>query len=113
RRLFRSPVDRHNRAGLDDTGQVEELIVLPERLLARPLGRALHDRHTVSDSLHQARAPVCEFLDGEDLGAGENRLRRRPKADAADRDDDGEKADADHGASYLPPTVRISMSAPA
>ena len=48
RRLLRPSVDDDDRARLDDAGQIEELVVLPERLLAGALGRALQDRRRAS-----------------------------------------------------------------
>ena len=89
RRLLRAPVDRDDRARLDDAGQVEELVVLAERLFAGPLGRALQDRDAVADLLHHLRAARREFLGRKDLGAGEDRLSRRERAERNHR---GERA---------------------
>jgi hypothetical protein len=46
-RLLRAAVDHDDRTRLDDTCQVEKLIVLAKRLLARPFGRPLQDRNGV------------------------------------------------------------------
>ena len=41
--VLRAAVDHEDRPRLHDAAQVEELVVLPERLFARPLGGALDD----------------------------------------------------------------------
>ena len=49
RRLLRFAIDHRNRARLDDAGEVEKLVVLAERLFARPFGRPLQDCDAVAD----------------------------------------------------------------
>ena len=95
RRLFRAPVDHRDRARLDDAGEVEELVVLPQRLLAGPLGRALQDRDAVADVRHQLRAPRRELLRREDLRAGEDGLGERDDGGGEERDG-GEQWRSDH-----------------
>ena len=77
RRLFRARVDDGDRTRLGDAGHVEELIVLPERLLAGPLGRPLQNRDAVANLCDHARTPRGEFFGRKDLRAGEYRLSRR------------------------------------
>jgi hypothetical protein len=79
RRSLRAAIEEHDRARFDDSGQIEELIVLPKRLLAGPFGRPLDDGHRAADAIHDPRPPRGEFLGGEDLGAGEDRLPRQPR----------------------------------
>jgi len=55
----------------------QELIALPERLLAGTLGRALEDRDGVADLFHDAGTPRRELLGREDLRTGEDWLGRR------------------------------------
>ena len=68
-------VDDHDRARLDDAGQVEELIALTKRLLAGALGGPLNDRDGVADARHHAGAARRELLERKDVGPGEDRLR--------------------------------------
>ena len=75
RRLFRAAVDDGYRPRLDDAGEVEELIALPEGLFTRPLGRALQDRHRVADVGQHFRASRRELFGREDLRSREDGLR--------------------------------------
>jgi len=91
RRPLRPAVNGDDRPGLDDAGQVEELIVLAERLLTRPFGRALEDRNGVTNLCHDPRASCREFLERKDFRAGEHRLsRRRDREDQQAGDQDEE-----------------------
>ena len=74
RRLFRPSVDDDDGARLDDAGHVEELVALPQRLLARPLGRALKDGDRVANPFHDLRATRRELVGWKDVGAGKHRL---------------------------------------
>jgi hypothetical protein len=76
-RPLRATVDGRDGARLDDAGQIEELIVLAECLLAWTLGRALHDRDRIADAFDQASAPGAEFLERKNLCPAEYRLRRQ------------------------------------
>jgi hypothetical protein len=58
-------VDRHNHPRFGDSREVEELIALPERLLAGTLGRALEDGDGVADLHHDAGAPAANSSAGK------------------------------------------------
>ena len=75
--FFVRPSITDDRARLDDAGEVEELVVLPQRLLAGPFGRPLQDRDAVADVRHHLRAPRRELLRRKDVGAGEDGLGER------------------------------------
>ena len=75
----RSAVDDEESARLDDPGQVEELIALPQRRLAAPFGGALQDRDAVTDGVDHLRATSNELLRWK--GVGESLLcARTPSA---------------------------------
>ena len=80
-RLPRPPVDGDDRPRLGDSRQVEELVALPERLLARPLGRTLHNGDRVADALQQAGPPRGEFLGRKNFGSRKYRLRHRTRGE--------------------------------
>ena len=65
RRLARAAVEQHQGARLDDAGQVEELVVLPERLLAGAFGRALKDGDAVADRVDHLRPARRELVGGK------------------------------------------------
>jgi hypothetical protein len=71
RRLARPAVEQHQSARHFDAGQVEELVVLPERDVGGILGRALEHGDTVADGGQHLRAPRGEFLRRE--GVSEER----------------------------------------
>ena len=75
-------MSRQNSARLDDPREIEELIVLPERLLARTLGRALKDSDGIADALDHLRAARGEFFRRKNFSAGEYRLCARQGAAA-------------------------------
>ena len=85
RGLLRAPVDEEHRARLGDTGQIEELVVLPERLLAWPLGRALQDGDRIADPFDDPGAACREFIGRKDLVAGEHRLCGEPRPEDEDQ----------------------------
>ena len=68
-----APVDQHDRPRHLDAGQVEDVVVLPEREVGRQLGGALEHRYAVPDRGHHAGPAGGELL-GRERG-GEERLR--------------------------------------
>jgi hypothetical protein len=76
-RPFRAAVDHEAGAGLGDTGQVEELAVLPKRHLSRRPGRPEYERGAVPDLGHQLRPPGGVLVGREDLVTAKHRLRGR------------------------------------
>jgi hypothetical protein len=74
RRLPSSAIDHRDRSRLYHARQVEELIVLAQRLLTRTLGCSLQNRYAVADRRHHFDAASDEFFRREDLGPGEHWL---------------------------------------
>src|SRR5581483_5361739 len=72
RGLLRPSVDGRDGTGLDDAGEIEELVALPERLLARSFGRALQNRNGIANLRHHARAACSELLGWKNLGSGKH-----------------------------------------
>ena len=77
RRALRLSVDDQNRAGHLDAGEIEELVILPERHLGRHLGSALQNRDRIADLFHHAGTPSGKLLGRKDVREVRERLLRR------------------------------------